>query len=214
MTDNHPSENPTPQGRSPWFLIGGLVLLSAAVTLLMFGNDLFGGDTTTADQPPQVPDFATPISGVAALPSGNGQLEVGDSAVDFTLADLDGESVTLSQFAGKPVIINFWATWCAPCRIEMPELQQTYTAYADDGLEILALNQGEDAPAVNDFFREEMGLTFTPLLDREQVVADAYGAFNLPSTYFVAADGTISAVHRGPLTRDQLDGYLADILPQ
>jgi peroxiredoxin len=139
-------------------------------------------------------------------------LAVGNLAYDFQLQDLNGRSVSLTDFRGQPVIVNFWATWCAPCRIEMPELQATYEKYKDDGLVILALDQDESPEIVRSFFYDEFGLTFTPLLDVEQEVAQQYGVFNFPSSFFINADGVITAIHRGPALQSQLEEYLADMI--
>lgn len=195
-------------GRSPLLFVGGLILLGLAAGLLLFGGDLFGGgsDTSVLEQ---VPLLSAPDSS-----SRRGDpLTVGDTAVDFTLADLEGSAVSLSDFRGQPVIINFWATWCAPCRIEMPELQAVYDAYRDDGLVILALDQDESPEQVRAFFYDEMDLTFTPLLDDGAQISALYGAINFPTTYFVNGEGEITAVHRGLMNEEIIIGYLADILP-
>lgn len=150
---------------------------------------------------------------VATIPDGLGGLKEGDTPADFTLLSLDGSEVSLSDFAGQPVIINFWATWCAPCQFEMPEFQAVYDKYQDDGLVILALAQGQEAEIVQAFF-DEMALTFTALLDTRTVVSADFGAYSvLPSTYFIAPDGTISGIWRGPLNMELLDEFLLEILP-
>jgi len=190
-------------GRSPLFIFGGFLLLGLALALLFWG----GGDEESILQ--QVPSLA---EGERESNS-SGPLSVGNIAYDFTLQDLDGNSHTLSDFRGQPVIINFWATWCAPCRIEMPELQAAFERYQDDGLVILALDNDESPDAVRDFFYDEMDLTFTPLLDDGAEVSDLYSVFNFPSTYFINAAGEITAIHLGPMAESQIDGYMADTLP-
>ena len=94
----------------------------------------------------------------------------------------------------------------------MPELQATYEKYQDDGLIILALDQGESPEMVRSFFYDEFGLTFTPLLDTDQTVAEQYGIFNYPTSIFIDGDGIITAIHRGPVLQSQLDEYLADTI--
>lgn len=140
-----------------------------------------------------------------------GAVQVGTSAPNFTLVDLNGNTHTLESLEGKPVIVNFWATWCAPCRVEMPEFEEAFADYADDELVILAINREEDPETVEEFFIQEMGLTFTPLLDSNAEVAERYGVFNMPTTYFIDTDGTVTDVHRGPVARVQLDSYLEKI---
>ena len=200
----------TENGRSPLLVFTGLAILSVAIALLIFGDTLFSNESTSDETTlQQIPNLDTE-SGVASLPNDSGVLKVGDPAPAFTLQDVDGNEVALADFQGQPVILNFWATWCAPCRIEMPELQATYEKYQDDGLVILALNQDEAAETVRSFFYHQFGLTFTPVLDVDQLIAQEYGVFNYPSTYFVNRDGEITAVHRGPVLQAQIEGYLAD----
>jgi cytochrome c biogenesis protein CcmG/thiol:disulfide interchange protein DsbE len=152
------------------------------------------------------------LGGNNAVSQNKGPLTVGDTAYDFTLQDLNGNTHTLSDYRGQPVIINFWATWCAPCRIEMPELQAAFERYEEDGLVILAIDNDEPPDAVRAFFYDEMDLTFTPLLDDGAEVSDLYSVFNFPSTYFVNAQGEVTAIHLGPMVESQIDGYMADIL--
>lgn len=205
-------EQQTRTGHNPLLIIGGFVLLGLAVALLLFGGDLFGRDEETAVTLPQVPAQSDSLQ--AGEISSSGPLAVGDAAYDFTLQDLDGNSVSLSDLHGRPVILNFWATWCGPCRIEMPELQAAYEARQDDGLVILALDQQEQADIVREFFYGQMGLTFTPLLDSEGAVSDSYGANRvLPTTFFINPAGEVTVIHRGPMTRSQIDGYLAETIP-
>jgi peroxiredoxin len=140
-------------------------------------------------------------------------LVVGDKAYNFALSDLDGRPAALSDYAGQPVMVNFWATWCPPCRLEMPEFQRAFEAHQQDGLVILAVNEYEEAEDVRSFFYDEMGFTFTPLLDSDGEVGQAYGAAGLPATFFIGPDGEIVAIHRGLLSETQLDGYLAELIP-
>ncbi len=214
------SENDKSSRRNPIYIFMGFFLFGAALAILIFGRDLFssrqsggpvivGGSTTTVlDQVSELPQLAN--DGTAKEEKSNGPVDVGDKAINFTLDDLDGNPVTLADFIGQPVIINFWATWCAPCRIEMPELQRAYEKYQDQRLVILALNQDEPAEVARAFFFDEMRLSFTPLLDQDSSVSSQYGSFGiLPSTFFVDPDGIVSAIHRGPLTLGQIDNYLA-----
>ncbi|GAB4276088.1 MAG: hypothetical protein Kow0080_26000 [Candidatus Promineifilaceae bacterium] len=195
-------------GRSPWLLFGGLMALGVAAVLLLFGSSLFG-----AGQDDTLP-FAQIPAGNSNAANSNTAVNpptVGDTAVNFTLTDLNNNPVTLTQFQGHPIILNFWATWCAPCRIEMPELQEAYETHQNDGLIILALDQDETPEQVRTFF-EEMDLTFTPVIDENGTVARQYGVFNFPTSFFINGDGRVTAIHLGPMTQSQINGYLADIL--
>ena len=188
--------------------------LGVLLSLLLFGGDLWRNPTSSATTANEDIVFE-----IAEMPpqAQIGNVEIGQLAPDFAVENVRGETVALSDYEGQPVILNFWATWCAPCRIEMPELEATYQAYQQDGLEILALNREESPTTVGAFFQEMdtqgTPLTFVPLMDLDGRVADRYGVFNMPTTYFIAPSGEITAVHRGPLTTDLLDQYLAPILP-
>lgn len=159
-------------------------------------------------------EFETTTPDVAAIPDGLGGPQKGDVAPPFTLTDVDGNEVSLSDFAGRPVIVNFWATWCAPCRIEMPEFQAIWEEYNDEGLVILALDQDEAVETVTDYFDDEFGFTFTrPLMDTNFVVAVDYGAFrSLPTTVFITPDGIVNEVYRGALTQPLLERFVTDLL--
>ncbi len=202
-----------PKRRNPLLLIAGLFILGLALALLLFGNQLFAGRQQEEES---ILDQVPSSSGVnredVPLPGRGAPLNVGDAAHNFTLPDLDGRQVTLADFQGKPVVINFWATWCPPCRLEMPEFQRAYKEYQEDDLVILAVNEAEQSEVVRSFFYDQMGYTYTPLLDEEGQVAEAYGAIGLPSTYFVNAAGEVTAVHRGALTQAQLQSYLKDTI--
>jgi cytochrome c biogenesis protein CcmG, thiol:disulfide interchange protein DsbE len=131
---------------------------------------------------------------------------VGSKAPDFTLNTLDGEPVSLSDLEGKVVLINFWATWCEPCKIEMPFFQSRYEQHAPQ-FEVLAVNYAEPEDTVRRFVEAE-GLTFTILLDRSAEVVRKYQVRGYPTTLVVGPDGIIQVYHIGIVTQRQLDGYL------
>ena len=193
----------------------GLAALLLAAALLLYAYGRFD-DRGEAEQLESIPAFsATAESGIAAVQTDLDNLpEVGDLAPDFELAMLDGGTARLSDYQGRPVILNFWATWCAPCRLEMPELQRAQTEFdaAGEGPIVLTINEGDSAEQVGEFFAE-VGLTLTALLDSEGEVGTTYGAFFLPTTIIIGPDGAVVAVHRGMISRDQLDMYLDGIAP-
>lgn len=113
-------------------------------------------------------------------------------APEFTLPDMDGEEHALSEFRGKVVMLNFWATWCPPCRREMPSMQRLYEKYREQGLVVVAVNQFEDPDLVFEFTgRLSLEPTFPILFDRESRVSEQYKVRGLPTTYLIDREGTI-----------------------
>ncbi len=111
-------------------------------------------------------------------------------APDFTLKDLDGNPVRLRDLRGKVVFLNFWATWCPPCRLEMPAMEKLHKELGTQGLTILAINFGEGSEAIKAFYREQH-LTFTTLLDKKTEVFALYKAWSLPTTYLINKKGEL-----------------------
>jgi peroxiredoxin len=217
-----PELEPKSDGRRVWLLLLGMVLLGMAFALLLFGNSLFGRSGPTVVEPganepvlSQVPEFelGTPVVADIQTDSGDG-VQVGDTAPNFLLLDLEGNPINLTDYRGRPVIVNFWASWCIPCKTEMPELQAAYEEYEAEGLVILAVNQDEVPETARSFFYDEMELTFTPLLDEDGIVANLYSSINvLPTTYFIDQEGVVTAVQLGPVSKEQIDDYIEDVVP-
>jgi thiol-disulfide isomerase/thioredoxin len=134
--------------------------------------------------------------------------KTGSAAPDFDLESLSGERLRLQDLSGKPVVINFWATWCIPCEAEMPLLQESYER--NPGLEVLAVNFAEPSTDVQAFV-DKHGLTFDILLDPRAIVQTLYRVRGYPTTYFVDGEGVIQGVHIGVLSQRQLNGYLEQI---
>ena len=120
-----------------------------------------------------------------------GVVKVGDEAPNFQLRDLTGNVVSLSQLRGKVVLLNFWATWCGPCRVEMPAMEQLYRTFPRREFEILAVSTDPQGAAVTRPFQQEMGFTFPILHDSEYRVGLTYGARTLPMTFMVDRQGVI-----------------------
>ena len=136
---------------------------------------------------------------------------VGSVAPDFSLADLDGNPVRLADLRGRPVVLNFWASWCGPCVEEFPLLRQAAVDHAGEGLAIVGIVFRDRSEAARDFIARNAG-TWPAAMDPGERVASAYGILGPPETYFIARDGTISARQFGPVTAESLDEKLAMIL--
>ena len=135
--------------------------------------------------------------------------EVNQAAPDFALTTLTGESVRLSELKGRVVAVNFWATWCGPCRLEMPLLQSYADRYPQD-LTVLAVNDAEPIEKVQPYV-DDLGLSFPILLDEKELVTRLYRVRGFPTTIFIDRDGKIRYQHLGLLMEDQLRGYLTEL---
>ncbi len=120
-----------------------------------------------------------------------GVIQVGDEAPNFMLRDLAGNVISLSQLRGKVVLLNFWATWCGPCRVEMPAMEQLYRTLPRGQFEILAVSTDPQGAAVTRPFQKQMGFTFPILHDSEYRVGLAYGARTIPITFMVDRQGVV-----------------------
>ncbi len=129
--------------------------------------------------------------------------EVGHLAPDFTLPSLDGQTVRLSDLRGKAVLLNFWATWCAPCRLEMPTMDKAYQEYKSRGLEILAVSLDAGSNSVVKNFMQELKLDFPVLLDPDMEVLRLYRQFSIPATFLIDKQGIVR--HRELGYRDWTD---------
>ena len=143
-----------------------------------------------------------------------GGLKVGQPAPDFTLDTLDEGQVTLSGFKGKAVLINFWASWCAPCREETPDLVKAYNAHHAEGLVILGVNMTSiDTVSDAKSFVAEFQIPYPVPLDRDGKVAALYRVSGIPTSFFINRQGTITHVQIGKLTAEQIEQFLLGILP-
>jgi peroxiredoxin len=115
----------------------------------------------------------------------------GQPAPDFTLTDMQGQQVSLSDLKGKVVILNFWATWCPPCREEMPSMEMLYRKYKDQGLVILAVNVEKDGKQLVEAFLQRSPYTFPILLDTQAEVQNRYKVFRFPETFIIDRNGNV-----------------------
>ncbi len=139
-------------------------------------------------------------------------LAVGNTAPDFTTQTVSGETVSLSDYRGDVVLLNFWFTDCAPCRFEMPEFEEAYQTYADEGFTIIAVNREEEPEAITSFADEIGGLSFPLLLDENGDLQFEYGITGYPATFVLDRNGEIIFRSSGPMTADQIEEVVTDAL--
>ena len=137
----------------------------------------------------------------------------GEVAPEIDLETFDGERMTLSSLRGQPVLINFWATWCGPCREEFPLMVETYEARAGDDLEILGILH-DDTVEGGRAFAADMGAEWPMLYDADDEAWDAYLGLGKPTSFFVDPEGVVRAFSLGPFTEDGLERQLATIIPE
>ena len=163
--------------------------------------------------------FAVVILGASRLYDNlSGQMEIGlatapaeteaqaSVAPDFTVYDVDGNAHKLSDFRGQPVILNFWASWCGPCKMEMPDLEKAYQEYGDQiRFMLVDLTDGsQETVEKASSFIEAQGYTFPVYYDTAMEGAYAYGVSGIPVTYFINAEGTFEAYYQGAMTAEVL----------
>ncbi len=186
---------PRAKSPAPWLLLASSVFFGLGIGLVFFLGFPSGADKAA-------PTPYSPRAGPAPV--------VGAQAPDFTLQALDGGSVRLSEHRGQVVLLNFWATWCGPCRVEMPLFEQEYQALGPDGFQVLAVNFDESETDVRTF-QHETGVTFPLLLDPGAKVQRLYRILGYPTSYWIDREGTISAVHVGMMSQRQLEDYMQDL---
>jgi len=138
---------------------------------------------------------------------------VGARLNDFTLADITGRKVSLSDYRGQVVVLNAWATWCPPCRAEMPALNAYYQKHLGEGFVILAINAG-DAPADAAAFAKSYNLAFPVLLDPNVELLDGLQIHSYPTSILIGRDGVIKDIHIGLFTPEQIEAKIGPLLAQ
>ena len=174
-----------------------IALLVIGVGLIVIGVAAMTLITLRQNQPP---------SSGSAVP-----IKVNYAAPVVSLNDVNGKPVSLTNYQGKVVLVNMWATWCPPCREEMPTLKDFYDDHAGDGFVIIGLNDGDPASDVRDFVTQ-YGLTFPVWLDPNYTSETIFGTTNLPSSFLVDRQGTIRLQWVGAISRAMLDKYVLPII--
>ena len=138
-------------------------------------------------------------------------VEVNYAAPDLQLLDVNGGVVSLDIYRGKVVLVNLWATWCPPCKAEMPALQSFYEEYKDTGFVVVAIDNGETLDLVKPFVRE-YGLTFPIWLDEDYMTEKAFGTINLPSSWVIDRTGKVRLLWVGEISSRVLEKYVPSII--
>ncbi|MGY0691660.1 TlpA family protein disulfide reductase [Virgibacillus sp. FSP13] len=147
------------------------------------------------------------MEGAAIVPPGKTGVEAGEEAPDFELETLSGKTIKLSDLKGQKVFLNFWASWCGPCRLEMPEMQKFYEEHQGE-VEIIAVNTDTNKEKAREFI-DEYDYTYPVLLDKKMKVSEQYMVSALPTTYFIGTDGKVQESKKvGPMTYD----FMMDML--
>ncbi len=185
----------TPTGNR-WFWIATIgVVLVLGVGWIVYSRALLNGSTGSDNQMANLQPAAV----------------AGHPAPDFELSSPDGEVYRLSDYKGQPVILNFCATWCGPCRAEFPEFQEASVDNADSlviiGINNTAADQADQIPE----FLEEFGITFPIVLDEEGETVKTYRVLGLPTTVFIDSDGVVNEVFTGPLNKAYIETKISEL---
>lgn len=195
------------------FLMVGLLAFVVIMVVAMVLYEKLGSE---ADNGPVIVENSETVDAA----SGTEEESVADSesqdmsAPDFTVYDKDGNPVKLSDFTGKPVILNFWASWCGPCKNEMPDFDEAYKEYGDE-IHFLMVNQTDgqqETVASASAFIEDAGYSFPVYFDSDLHAASVYGISAIPMTFFIDADGNMAAYAQGMISAEGLAQGISMIL--
>jgi peroxiredoxin len=139
-------------------------------------------------------------------------VKVGSEAPNFSLEQLSGSELALDDLKGKGVILNFWGTWCEPCKAEMPALQKQYEKYKDKGLVVVGVNIGESPITIEPFIKE-LGVNFPIVLDRKSEITKLYRIGPIPTTFFISPDGKVEEIFIGEMKEAYIESKVMKILP-
>ncbi|NMP37200.1 MAG: TlpA family protein disulfide reductase [Clostridiales bacterium] len=187
-------------------------ILIAISLIAVVAFALFGYNYLSSRYQPEEPNRINPDTPVE---SGNSKGSI-NQATDFTVIDMDGNNVKLSDYFGKPIVINFWATWCGPCKSELPTFDKLYSENKDDVVFLMVnLTDGyrDTTKSVKEFFSDN-GYAFPVYFDTEYSAANAYRVSSIPMTVFIDKSGAVAASHVGVMSETALDGYLSELLSE
>ena len=220
MTNEHPSSqepgpveppaepSSTPPGEPARTRKRWIAAAAAALGVALFAVPLLRGPLdrpSPASQPADAP-VAEKVSGPSC--------EVKTAAhLNFTLKDIDGTNVKLTDYKGKVVLLNFWATWCGPCKLEIPEFVEAYERYRDKGFVILGvLSEDDPAPAELRSFMAKFRMTYPVFLEHQELAAANGELWALPTSFLIDRQGSICTRHTGAMTKDMLEQEIKSLL--
>lgn len=188
-----------------------IYFILAVATVFTLG--IFWGFQSRGNQGEAIPETREEVK-QAADRLEEARPQVGYLAPDFTLTDLEGKTVRLSDLRGQPVYLNFWATWCPPCREEMPDIQQVFTEKGQQ-VRFLAVNLTGTEKSVQGVreFLSAGGYTFPVLLDEDNAVAEQYQVRAIPTSIFIDAAGVITYRYSGAMNKEKLEAALDKVMP-
>jgi thiol-disulfide isomerase/thioredoxin len=182
-----------------WIIAGAAALALALLTLPMLRGNR-GGET-----------LRPAAGGPAPAAAGGSCDQTGKATFDFVLKNEVNQPVKLAEYKGKVVIVNFWATWCGPCKMEIPDFVKLYAEYKEKGLVIVGISI-DDSPEQLQAFMREFKMNY-PVVQMRPEVEDAWGPFyGYPTSFIVARDGSICAKHIGPASHDQFEAEIKALL--
>lgn len=185
-----------------------LVLIFIGVTAFYFNQTSYNNSDISPKQQEEInaePDTNDNITESSEPNDSNDNAY--NNSVDFSLTDLNGNNISLSDFRGKRVLLNFWATWCGPCKAEMPDLQKLYQEFLDKDVVVLTVNLGENKNTVKKFI-EKNNYEFIVLLDSKNEVGNLYKIQYIPTSYFINEDGDIVNIKTGALSYETMKNYI------
>lgn len=190
-------------------IIAVLVSLAACAFVVVIRASRLPASPTMA---PNITEIVVVHTATAGPPPEG--VDIGLTAPDFTLETIDGDTIALSSLRGNVVLLNFWATWCPPCRDEMPAFQNVYEEFNNDGFMIISITEEVGSELDNVMaFRENYNLTFPILLDEDGAVNRRYYVTTLPRTLLITPEGVVHKILLGGITEDRLRQELSEIQP-
>lgn len=208
------------RNRITWLLVLILVILIAGAGILYknlgsrYAPQQLAAEETPVPQATQTPtEEPAQTQETAEAEKEEEETQQTNAAPDFTVYDAEGNPVQLSEYFGKPLVLNFWASWCGPCKSEMPEFQQAYEEQTEVQFLLVNMTTGRETKADAQALLEQEGYTFPVLFDTDGDAAATYSVYSLPTTYFIDAEGNLTAWARGAIDGETLQKGIDMILP-